>query len=77
MVHELGHVWERFKLVDSSLKGLDAPLVPRIRRLGSFVRGPPAAQLNNASEDRQTPHRPPTWIAGTRHGQKPPAASFS
>ena len=46
---------ERFKLVGSPLQGLDAPLVPRIRRLGSRVRGPPAAtQLNNASEDRQT-----------------------
>ena len=60
---------ERLKLVDSSLQGLDAPLVPRIRRPGSRVRSPPAAtQLNNASEDRQTPHRPPTWIAGTRDG---------
>ena len=42
---------ERFKLVDSLLQGFDAPLVPRIRRLGSRVRGPPSAtQLNDTGQ---------------------------
>jgi len=59
---------QRFKLVDSLLQGFDAPLVPRSRRLGSRVRGPPtASQLNDAAEDRHATHRPPAWIAGTRH----------
>ncbi len=60
---------ERLKLLDSPLQRCDAPLVPRIRRLGSRVRSPPAAtQLNDPGEDRNSTHRPPAWIAGTRHG---------
>jgi hypothetical protein len=34
---------ERFQLVDSLLQSLDAPLVARIRGLGSRIRGPPSA----------------------------------
>src|SRR5688572_9927977 len=59
---------ERFKLVDSLLQSLDAPLVSPIRGLGSRLWGPPsAAQLNDAAENRRAANRAPAWIAGTRH----------
>ena len=62
---------QRFKLVDSLLKGFDTPLVSR--SLKTRIRGPPAApQLNHTAEDRHATHRPPTWIAGTRHGRNLP-----
>jgi hypothetical protein len=68
---------QRFKLVDSLLKGFDTPLVSR-RGLGSRIRGPPAAtQLNHTAENRHATHRPPTWIAGTRHGRNLPLPLFS
>src|SRR5918999_3136809 len=69
---------ERFKLVDPLLQNFDAPLMPRSSCLGGRVRGPPAAtQLDDAAEDRHATPRATTWIAGTRHGGKPPTASFS
>src|ERR671914_366536 len=69
---------ERFKLVDPLLQNFDAPLMPRSSCLGGRVRGPPAAtQLDDAAEDRRATPRATTWIAGTRHGGKPPTASFS
>jgi hypothetical protein len=69
---------ERFKPVDPPLQDFNAPLMPRSRRLGGRVRGPPAAaQLDDTAEDRRaTPHGP-TRIAATRHRRKPPTASFS
>ena len=64
---------ERFKAVDSLLQSVHAPLVARSSRLGSRVRGPPAAtQLNDTAEDRHATNRAPAWIAGTRHSKNLP-----
>ena len=77
MTRVLQPLEERLKLVDPPLQGFDAPLVPRIRRLRSRVRGPPAAtQLNDTGEDRNSTHRPRVDCRNSPWS-KPPAASFS